>query len=63
LTFITGKTPVQFIRLIRLKRARQLLEQSHGYVSQVAYQVGFNSPKKFAKYFKEEFGIYPSEVN
>lgn len=63
LTFITGKTPVQFIRLIRLKRARQLLEQSHGYVSQVAYQVGFNSPKKFAKYFKEEFGMYPSEVN
>ena len=63
LTFITGKTPVQFIRIIRLKRARQLLEQTHGYVSQVAYQVGFNSPKKFAKYFKEEFGMYPSEFS
>jgi signal transduction histidine kinase/CheY-like chemotaxis protein/ligand-binding sensor domain-containing protein len=62
LTFITGKTPLQFIRLLRLKRARQLLEQRQGYVADVAYAVGFNSPKKFARYFHEEFGIYPSEL-
>ena len=59
--FITGKTPAQFIRLLRLKRARQLLSRGNVLVSQVAFQVGFNSPKKFARYFKEEFGQYPSE--
>lgn len=62
LSFITGKTPLQFIRIIRLKRAKQLLEQQQGYVADVAYAVGFNSPKKFARYFHDEFGVYPSEV-
>jgi DNA-binding response OmpR family regulator len=57
---LTGKTPVQFIRLLRLKRGKQLLEQSGLYVSEVAYKVGF-SPRNFSKYFKEEFGITPKE--
>lgn len=59
---ITGDTPVEFIRIIRLKRAKQLLEQDHLYVSEVAGKVGFNNPKIFARYFHDEFGIYPSEV-
>ena len=58
---ITGKTPVEFIRLIRLKRAIQLLEKSQLYISEVATKVGFNSPRLFAKYFKEEFGVSPRE--
>lgn len=57
---ITGKSPTEFIRIIRLKRAAQLLRQSQLSVSEIAYQVGFNSPKYFSKYFKEEFGILPS---
>ena len=60
---ITGDTPVEFIRIIRLKRAKQLLEQDHFYVAEVAGKVGFNNPKTFARYFHEEFGVYPSEVN
>jgi AraC-like DNA-binding protein len=32
------------------------------YVSEVAYQVGFNSPRLFSKYFKEEFGVTPKEI-
>ena len=56
---LTGKTPQQFVRIIRLKRGKQLLEQSGLYVSEVAYQVGFNSPRIFSKYFKEEFGVTP----
>jgi len=58
---ITGKGPTEFIRTIRLKRGRQLLEKSQMQVSEIAYEVGFNSPKRFAKYFREEFGLSPSE--
>ncbi len=58
---ITGKGPTEFIRTIRLKRARQLLEKSQLQISEIAYDVGFNSPKRFSKYFREEFGLSPSE--
>lgn len=61
LLHLTGKTPVVFIRILRLKRGKLLLEQSGMYVSEVAYQVGFNSPRIFSKYFKEEFGVTPKE--
>lgn len=57
---ITGKTPIEFIRIIRLKRAAQLLRESQLNVSEIAYQTGFNNPKIFSRYFKEEFGILPS---
>ncbi|HJV77071.1 MAG TPA: two-component regulator propeller domain-containing protein [Paludibacter sp.] len=58
---ITGKGPLEFIRLVRLKRGKQLLEKSQLPISQIAYQVGFNSPKRFTKQFREEFGMSPSE--
>lgn len=58
---ITGKSPQEFIRTIRIKRGMQLLEQSGESVSQVAWKVGM-SPKQFAKYFKEEYGKLPSEL-
>lgn len=61
LNHLTGKKPLQFIRLLRLKRGKQLLEQSGMYISEVAYQVGFNSPRIFSKYFKEEFDITPKD--
>lgn len=58
---ITGKTPIEFIRVIRLKRAAQLLEESQLSVSEIAYEVGFNNPKYFRKYFKDEFDLLPSQ--
>lgn len=58
---ITGKKPIEFIRIIRLKRAQQLLAESQMQVSEIAYILGYNSPKLFAKHFKEEFHITPSE--
>lgn len=58
---LTGKTPVEFIRVMRLKRAAQYLEKSQLTVSEIAYMVGFNDPKYFSRYFKEEFGMVPSE--
>jgi signal transduction histidine kinase/ligand-binding sensor domain-containing protein/DNA-binding response OmpR family regulator len=55
----TGKTPLEFIRSFRLKRAAQLLE-SNLTVAEVAYRVGFNNPKYFSKFFKSEFNMLPS---
>jgi signal transduction histidine kinase/ligand-binding sensor domain-containing protein/DNA-binding response OmpR family regulator len=58
---ITGKTPIEFVRSIRLKRAAQLLEKSGMSIAEIAYEVGFNNPKNFTKAFKEEFRILPSQ--
>jgi YesN/AraC family two-component response regulator len=58
---ITGKGPAEFIRIIRLKRARQLMEKSQLQIAEIAYMVGFNSPKRFSINFKHEFGISPTE--
>ena len=61
LTAITGRAPLEFIRVIRLKRAAQLLRESQLNISEIAYSVGFNNPKYFSRYFKEEFNVLPSE--
>ena len=58
---ITGKGPAEFIRTIRLKRGRQLLGKSQLQIAEIAYAVGFNSPKRFTINFKSEFGLSPSE--
>jgi signal transduction histidine kinase/AraC-like DNA-binding protein len=58
---ITGKGPVEFIRILRLKRGMQLLKKSQMQIAEIAYTVGFNSPKRFSKYFRIEFGLSPSE--
>lgn len=60
---ITGKTPVELIRTVRLKRAAQLLEKSQMRVNEVALECGFNDVKLFRKYFKDEFGRLPSDYH
>jgi signal transduction histidine kinase/ligand-binding sensor domain-containing protein/AraC-like DNA-binding protein len=57
---LTGKTPIEFIRDIRLARSLQLLEKSELTVAEIAYEVGYNDPKYFAKTFKKAFGVLPS---
>jgi signal transduction histidine kinase/DNA-binding response OmpR family regulator/ligand-binding sensor domain-containing protein len=57
---VSGKTPIEFIRIIRLRRAAQLLRESQLHVSEIAFEVGFNNPKYFARYFKDEYGLLPS---
>jgi len=60
---LTGMSVNELIRKLRLQRAAQLIEQNWGPVSQVAYEVGFPNPSYFAKMFKEEFGVLPSEYS
>lgn len=57
---IVGKSPVEFIRIVRLKRGKNLLDQGRTNVSEVADKVGF-SPKMFAQYFREMYGNTPSD--
>ena len=58
---LTGKPPLEFIRSIRLQHAAQLLEKSRMTVAEVAYEVGFNNPKYFSKYFKATYQLLPKE--
>lgn len=58
---LTGKSPIDFIRSIRLQRAAQLLEKSDLSVAEIAWEVGFNNPKYFSKFFKAEYNVVPSE--
>lgn len=57
---ITGKSPIEFIRLLKIKRSRDMLEQGCTNIAEVAYRVGLN-PKLFSKYFKDEYGLLPSD--
>ncbi len=61
ITALTGKSAIEFIRNIRMKRAQQLLAESQLQIAEVAYQLGYHSPKTFAKHFRQVFGVSPSE--
>jgi YesN/AraC family two-component response regulator len=58
---MTGETPVEFIRSIKLKKAAALLEKSDMKIAQIGYAVGFSSPNYFARAFKSKFNLSPSE--
>jgi signal transduction histidine kinase/ligand-binding sensor domain-containing protein/AraC-like DNA-binding protein/AmiR/NasT family two-component response regulator len=58
---LSGQTPSQFLRTIRLKRAAALLAKDSDNVTQIAYSVGFSSLSYFSKCFKEQFGVPPGK--
>jgi len=59
---ITGQTPNDFILTVKLKKAAFLLSNHPEYnISDITYMIGFSSPKYFAKCFKEQFSISPSQ--
>ena len=58
---IVGLSPVDFIRVIRLKRAMQLIDTGEFTFSRIAYMTGFGDPKYFGKYFKKQVGVTLSE--
>ncbi|QEC71672.1 helix-turn-helix transcriptional regulator [Arachidicoccus ginsenosidivorans] len=59
---ITGKTPIEFIRTLKVKKAAIYLQKGMN-VAQAAYEVGYNNPKNFTKHFKQVFGMLPSEYS
>lgn len=60
---LTGQTPADFIRTVRLKTAAKLLKEEKCTVSEACYRTGFASPQNFAKHFKEMFGVLPSQYS
>ncbi|WP_442952249.1 helix-turn-helix domain-containing protein [Pedobacter sp. CAN_A7] len=58
---ITGLSPVEFIRSVKLEKAIVLMEQSDLSIAQIAYHVGFSTPNYFARSFKAKYNVVPSE--
>lgn len=61
LKVLTGMTPSDFIRSIKLKRAYSIMKEKKVSISEVAYEVGFNDPKYFSSCFKKEYGMTPTD--
>ena len=59
---ITNYSPVELMRNIRLKKARNLLQTSDKTISEICYEVGFSTPAYFTKCYREQFGETPSET-
>jgi len=59
---LTNQTANEFIRNIRLLRAKQIIETGNSNISEVCYKVGFSSPSYFTKCFKSYFGVLPKEI-
>ena len=58
---LSGKSVVEFIRMVRVKQALKLMEAHKFTLSEIAFQTGFNSSSYFTRVFKDEFGKTPSE--
>lgn len=58
---ISGTSPTDFIRLIRLKKASALIAEGSYRTGEVCYIVGINSPSYFIKLFQKQFGMTPKE--
>lgn len=57
---LTGESPRDLIRRIRLKKAAELIEKKFGNLSEIALEVGYNNPANFSEAFKKQFGVSPS---
>jgi len=63
LKHLTGEAPSDLIRIIRLKRAMELLQTTNNSILDIAMMTGFNDSKYFSTVFKKHYGKSPSEVN
>ena len=58
---LTDLSSLDFIRIIRLKRAAELLQEGELRINEISDRVGFQSPSYFAKIFQKQFGVTPTE--
>jgi AraC-like DNA-binding protein len=58
---LTGVSPNDLIKEIRLKRAAEMIIQRIDTITQIGYAVGFNDQSYFSKCFKKQFGVSPTE--
>jgi AraC-like DNA-binding protein len=58
---LTGLTPIEYMRSVKLEKAAALLQTSDYNVAQIAYMTGFGTPSYFSRMFKGKFGVLPSE--
>lgn len=61
-TALTGRSPVNFIRDLRLNKALLLIKENKYNLSEIALEVGYNSPSYFSRCFQQKFGIQPSKI-
>jgi signal transduction histidine kinase/ligand-binding sensor domain-containing protein/DNA-binding response OmpR family regulator len=59
---LTGKSANRYVRTFKLQKARKMIEEKQGTISEIAYSLGFGSPAYFTKCFKDEFGYPPRET-
>ena len=59
---LTGISPVELLREMRLQRGYNLLLSTTKSVSEIAFEVGFNTPSYFSNCFKKQFGKYPTDL-
>ena len=62
LSALIDQSASEFMRSYRLHRAKDMISQNAGSISEISFAVGFGSPSYFSKCFREEFGTTPSEV-
>ena len=58
---ITGETPNDYIRIVKLTKSAELLASGKYQIVEVCYMVGFNTPSYFSKCFSKHFGKLPKE--
>lgn len=58
---ITGMGPNEYMRLARLKRAAELLQERRHSIADICMLVGFNSPSYFSSCFKKQYGCLPKD--
>lgn len=59
---LTNYSPVELLRITRLKKASSLLASTSKTISEITYEVGFTSPSYFTKCYKDYFGENPSDL-
>ncbi|MBP7487725.1 MAG: helix-turn-helix transcriptional regulator, partial [Parabacteroides sp.] len=57
---LTNQSPIEFIKVIRMKQAAYLLSTGKLTVSEVGYKVGYNTPSYFSSSFNAHFGMSPT---